>query len=101
VDLRADFARSPRTWPEVDAVAMSGARFAVILVVFAVFIGSYLVLGQGFQRLNTACYDERHRDDPLEPDSSGASAVGEIVLWPLFLVSYAGGEPSCRQIQDD
>lgn len=77
---------------------MSGARFIVVLLLFTLLASSYFVMGKGFQRLSTACYDERHRDDPLEPDSSGVSAAVEITLWPLFLVSYAGGEASCRQI---
>jgi hypothetical protein len=69
------------------------------VALFVLTFGSYAILGIGFQRLNTACYNERHQGDILEPPSNRPAPGLDALLWPLFLVSIAVNDTiSCSRV---
>lgn len=77
----------------------SKMRLNLSLLALILFGFGYLVLGLGFQNLNTACYDARHKGDLLEPASNTTSTIIEIWMWPLFLFGLASDEVSCAPLQ--
>lgn len=66
------------------------------VVVVATIVVAWLLLGTGYHRLESACYDSRHAGSAEGEVYGGPiGAVFEVALWPLFLAGDAVSGSDC------
>lgn len=78
-----------------DSWRRSPTRLALVIL-FCLLAPSYGIIGLGVQRLTQACYEERHRTDPLAEPSSATTGAVDVLLWPFLILEVALSDVSCH-----
>ena len=60
---------------------MTRGRWFLFATALLLFLGWYVSVGVGYERLQQACFDSRHS---IDQEGYVGGGIG-VVMWPLFL----------------